>query len=126
MTDTDPFDLDNLRLPPEAVSERRAVVPRKIQKRQQQFVMVPMRWVEILSKAPLATGSTVLVAIYLLHLDWKHYGKPFKLPNGMLKYDGISRYSKWRALTDLERRGLITVERQPSKSPIIQVLVVQP
>jgi hypothetical protein len=47
-------------------------------------------------------------------------------PNGMLKYDGISWKSKWRALTDLERRGLITVVRRRRKSPIVRVLVVQP
>ena len=99
--------------------------PTKIKKRREQFVMVPMWWVEKLS-SPVATGTTFLVAFHLLHLHWKHHGKPFKLPNGMLQYDGISRRSKWRALPDLEHRGLIIVERRRRKSPIIRVLVVQP
>jgi hypothetical protein len=88
--------------------------------------MVPMWWIEKLGGPPLATGATHQVACHLCHLDWRHHNKPFKLPNGMLKYDGISRYSKWRALTDLERRGLIIVERRPKKSPMVRVLAVQP
>ena len=101
-------------------------VPTKIRKRREQFVQVPMWWLEKLGEPPLATGTTHQVACYLCYLDWKHHSKPFKLPNGMLEYDGISRRSKWRALADLERRGLITVERRRRKSPIIRVLVVQP
>ena len=31
---------------------------------------------------------------------------------------GVSRHSKWRALTDLERLGLITIERRP-RVPLI-------
>jgi len=45
-----------------------------------------------------------------------------KFPNGMLGIDGVSRRSKWRALNDLERRGLITVERRPGRSPIVRLL----
>jgi hypothetical protein len=100
-------------------------VPTKIRKRNEQFVKLPMWWLEKLGKPPLATGATHQVACYLCHLDWKHRSKPFNLPNGMLNYDGISRRSKWRALTDLERRGLITIERRRRKSPVIHVLVVQ-
>jgi hypothetical protein len=44
------------------------------------------------------------------------------LPNGALKYDGIGRFAKYRALAELEIRGLITVERRRrGKSPIIHV-----
>jgi hypothetical protein len=38
-----------------------------------------------------------------------------------LRIDGISRYSKWKALGDLERRGLVTVERRPRRSPLVRV-----
>jgi hypothetical protein len=98
-------------------------VPAKIRKRREQFVQVPMWWIEKLGESPLATGATHQVACYLCHLDWKHRGKPFNLPNGMLKYDGISRQSKWRALADLERRKLIIVERRRRKSPIIRMML---
>jgi len=90
----DPFD--GLALTDDQVRERRAVVPRKIAKRRERFIMVPMAWRERLTGA---TGNTILVALDLLYLAWKGgKGGPVKLANGMLKH---------------ERRGLITVERSP-------------
>jgi hypothetical protein len=120
----DRYDLDKLRLDPTKFTT--PYVPAKVRKRREQFVQVPMWWYERLTGNPTATGSIILVAIYLAPLQWKHYGKPFKLPNGMLKYDGISRYTKWRALNELERLGLITVERRRRRSPIIHVQLEQP
>jgi len=124
--DGDPFDLDKLRLDP--ATSAAPYVPTKIKKRRQQFVMVPMLWKEKLSKKPLASGATHQVALHLLYLHWKSQGEPFALANGMLKYDGISRFSKWRALADLEKRGLSPIERRHRKSPIIHVhaVTVQP
>jgi hypothetical protein len=108
--------LDKFALPDLPIKERR-VVPRKIRKRRQQFVMVPMVWRERLEGA---TGQTILLALDLLYLGWKK-GGPIKLTNGMLREDGISRQSKWRGLNELERRGLITVERRPRRSPIVRL-----
>jgi hypothetical protein len=123
VSDDDPYDLKRLRIDPATLST--PPTPAKIRKRNEQFVILPMWWYERL-KNPVATGATCLVAWYLLHLSWKHHGKPFRLPNGMLKYDGISRYSKWRALAELERRGLIANDRRRRKSPVIRVHTTQP
>jgi hypothetical protein len=109
----DPLDLNNLRLPDRW---QWAVIPRKIQKRREHFVIVPWTWVEQLNGAQ---GKTYSVALHLLYLSWKSKGAPVKLPNGMLQIDGISRASKWRALTELEQRGLISIERRRGRSPII-------
>jgi hypothetical protein len=100
--------------------QRWAVVPRKIRRRRQQFVKVPWTWIERLKGAG---GQTYRVALCLLHLHWKNRGEPIKLASGMLLFDGISRYSKWKALGDLERRGLVTVERRPRRSPIIRLVM---
>jgi hypothetical protein len=117
----DPFDdITKLRIDPNAPAFKTSYVPARIRKRREQFVMVPMAWHDAL-KNPLATGLTVLLAIYLCHLDWKNHGKPFKLPNGMLEYDGVCRQTKWRVLRELERRGLISVECRSKKSPIIHM-----
>jgi hypothetical protein len=115
----DVFDnLETLRLPDGVVVKAKAE-PRKVRKRRQKFVMVPWTWIE---KLVGATGHTHQVALHLLYLHCKQNGGgPLKLPNGMLKYDGISRQSKWRALADLERRGLATIERRPGKSPLIRL-----
>ena len=115
----DQFDIKRLRIDPAKIAA--PPIPTKIRKRREKFVKVPMTWYEKLSKPPPRGRCTCLVAWYLLYLNWKNHGKPFKLANGMLNYDGLSRDSKMRALRDLERRGLITVERRSRKSPIIHV-----
>ena len=80
---------------------------------------VPWAWAERLADA---SGKTWLMAVWLLYQHWKSKGGPIKLPNGMLRLDGISRRTKWRALTELEQLGLIAVERRNSRSPIIRLL----
>ena len=114
----DPFDLDKMRLAPELVERLVQVTPRKILKRREHFIQVPFGWLERLEGA---TGKTYALALHLLYRSWRNGGRPFTLANGMLKIDGISRASKWRALPELERRGLILVERRPRRSPIITV-----
>jgi hypothetical protein len=112
-----PDNLSKLALDPKA-----PYVPERIRKRREQFILMPMRWKEALGAKPRARGTACDVALHLLHAHWKSHGKPFKLPNGLLRYDGISRHAKWRALTDLEHRGLIRIARRPRCTPIIQVL----
>ena len=95
------------------------VTPTKIRKRREHFVTVPWAWVERLANA---SGKTWLMAAWLLYRHWKDKGAPIKLANGMLRIDGISRRTKWRALNELESLGLIAVERRDSRSPVIRVL----
>jgi hypothetical protein len=112
----DPFDLENLKLKPGNVVSVSKVTPRKIAKRRQCFVQVPWALVEALRGV---SSQTWYLAMYLAHLRWKNGDVPIKLANGMLEYDHLSRATKWRALAELERRELISVERRPRKSPII-------
>ena len=93
--------------------------PAKLTKRRKHFIMLPFTWLERLSGA---SGQVYRLAILLLYRDWKSNGMPIKLGNGMLQIDGISRRTKWRALVELERRGLIAIERRCGKSPIIRLL----
>jgi hypothetical protein len=102
---------------PDAMLGQQAMVPEKIRKRRKLFVKLPMAWYDGLNGA---TGQVYRVAWYLLYLHWKNRGGPIKLANGMLALDGISRQSKWRALNELERRKLISIERRLKKSPIIR------
>ena len=118
---TDEFDLENLRLSSDiALPARRAVEPRKLEKRRKHFVKLPCAWVEALSGA---SGKTWELAVHLLYQHWKGNGAPIKLANGMLEIDGIDRFAKWRALKELERRGLVTIERRSARSPIVTVNV---
>jgi CRP-like cAMP-binding protein len=115
----DPFDLASLRLPTDETVRERRLAPSKIQKRQRHFVMVPWTWIELLKGT---NGQTYRVAMYLLYLHWKGNGAPIKLASGMLTMNGVPRETKRRALQDLERRGLVTVERRPRKSPLVRLL----
>jgi hypothetical protein len=119
MSQDDSFD--GLALTDDQVRERLANVPRKIQKRRRHFIKVPWAWVERLAKARYT--ATYRVALHLLYQHWKQKGGPVKLPNGMLVLGGVSRWQKWRALGDLERLGLINVERRTRKSPLVTLIV---
>ena len=96
------------------------VVPRP--KEVEPFVKVPLWWIAQATKAT-NTGKA-LVCIELLYAAWKAKRSTFPLPSGRLLRLGISRDTKRRALYDLERAGLITVERPPRKSPIITLVVL--
>jgi hypothetical protein len=114
----DPFDLRNLRMPV-GEAERLAAVPMKIQKRRRHFIMLPMTWWE---KLQGASGQTWRVACYLLYRNWENEGEPIKLANEMLGRSGISHDAKSKALRELERRGLVTIDRRGKRSPIVTVL----
>jgi hypothetical protein len=116
---SDPLDVDNLRFQPG--DEQWAVVPKKIRRRRQQFVLVPWTWIERLAQSHSA--NTYRVALTLLFRHWKANGDPIKLGNGMLAIDGVSRFAKYRALAELEQFGLIVVDRHPKKSPVVSLIL---
>jgi hypothetical protein len=116
---SDDLDLDELKLLPEMVRDRAVGLPKSIKKRRQQFVQVPLAWVDILSRD--SRDKTLVVLSHLLHLDWKQGGGQIKLPNGFLGMIGVGRGAKWRVLNKLESVGIISIERRGRKSPIIVV-----
>jgi hypothetical protein len=113
----DPFD-EISRTPLAPIATVPASTPAKVRKRREHFIMVPIAWDDRLTGC---TGRTYKIANRVLYLHWKNNGKPFQLANGMLKYDGVDRQAKWRALAVLERLGLISVDRRSRKSPTIHV-----
>jgi hypothetical protein len=119
MTDDDPYaDLKRHRLTPEMLAKL-AVVPRKVQRKREQFIMVPGIWAEKLARARYI--ATYRVAHHVLYEHWRNGGKPFTLSNGAVAMEGVSRRGKWRALLELERFGLISVARYARRSPKITV-----
>jgi hypothetical protein len=116
---SDPLNVDNLRFQPG--DAQWAAVPKKIRQRRQQFVQVPWTWLERLAQSKSA--NTYRVAVTLLFLHWKGNGDPIKLANGMLAMDGVSRWSKQRALDELEQFGLISINRRQRKSPIVTLIL---
>jgi hypothetical protein len=112
---TDDFDLEKLRLPP----GNWLVVPAKTKERRKHFVKVPWTWVEKLTAARHI--ATHRVALYVLYRHWKAGGSPFTLSNMAVADVGVNRWRKWDALGELERLGLITIERRQRKTPRITI-----
>jgi hypothetical protein len=122
MEKDDPFDLEKLLLNQEEMKaySGKSAAP-KTRKRRQQFTLVPDVWKKRLSEGT-TNCSTYKLALALLHRDWKNDGRPVRLANKGLEADGLNRKQKYRALADLERLGLVTVERRFRKSPTVKVL----
>ena len=121
MEKDDPFDLEKLMLNQEKMMAYfgKSAAPKA--KRREQFTLVPDVWKERLAEGTANCG-TYKLALALLHRDWKNDGRPVRLANKGLEADGLNRKQKYRALTDLERLGLVTVERRFRKSPTVKVL----
>jgi hypothetical protein len=117
--DTDIFnDLDALR---EASCEPLAPPPSTSKKWQRRFVQFPWVWVERLKTAQRV--STYRLALLLVYEHWRRRGQPtIVLSKVLSQTEGLTRRSKWNAVTELEHLGLIRVERQPGKSPRVALL----
>jgi hypothetical protein len=113
----DPFDLKQLRAP--ANLQKLARAPSRNQ-RQQQFIKFPLIWLERLKTG---RGVTYRLALHLLYQHWKTGGQPVRLSNVAVATAGVTRRSKWNALTELERAGLVRVEKRPRRSPVVTLLV---
>jgi hypothetical protein len=83
------------------------------------FVKFPNHWRKLLRGA---SGTTYGLAIELLFLKFRNRGLPIILSNQVLGKFKVSRPTKWRAVIDLEARGVISIERRHRKSPRITVL----
>jgi hypothetical protein len=101
--------------------ELEAAAPTK-RKKIEPFVKVPLWW--IAAAARHARSPATLVMVELLRASWKAKSLTFSLPNGRLETLGVSRDVKRRVLIDLERGGLIAVERRSNKNPIVTLLLL--
>jgi hypothetical protein len=86
-------------------------------KRRERFVIFPQLWIERLSGARHI--ATYRVALRVLQKHGQSRGQPFSLPNNI---QGVGRWAKSVALSELEQLGLIRVERRGRKSPIVTVV----
>jgi hypothetical protein len=126
MGNSDPLDLGNLRLPDSLGPERRVpgtiadrLAKEKVARKGKEFVKLPVVWIERLIGL---SSKTVTVAHHILLLHFKNHGQPFPLSNDQLSAKGVDREMKSWALVELERVGLVEVERRSKKSPIVRPL----
>ena len=84
--------------------------------------MIPLGW---LSRACRLSGKALATALAIWYLKGlRNSYEGLMLTTAVVERLGISRYSKSRALRDLERAGLIRVERRPQKNPLVTILKV--
>jgi hypothetical protein len=113
----DDFDPDRYILDGPVISS----TPPRLAKRKDQFVMLPLSALDLLTTA--SQDKLLPVYCHLLYESWRTGGQPVKLANGFLARLGISRDAKASALHRLERLSLVTVEWRDNKSPIVTVRV---
>jgi hypothetical protein len=117
----DPFDLEDLRIDPSDA----VLVPSagRAARRKLQFIKMPLVWFDRLGSA--RNTATFKVALRLLQLHFRDRGRPVQLGNLALGLIEVSRKQKHRALMELERLGLVRIERRPRKSPIVTTILDQ-
>jgi hypothetical protein len=102
------------------LQELALTAPIKRKKTFEPFVKVSLRWITEAAKA--TRSPTTAVCIELLRASWKAGSPTVSLPNGGLKSLNVSREVKRRVLMDLERAGLIMVERRHGKTTIVTLM----
>jgi hypothetical protein len=87
-------------------------------KQRKGFLLIPMAWSKALSTMPPECHAA---AYCLLRRRWRYSNENrFKVGNDAFARVGITRYTKLKALRQLEAAGLITIElRGERKSPIV-------
>jgi hypothetical protein len=99
--------------------ELEAAAPAK-RKKTEPFVKVPF-WFAV-SAARATRSPAMIVCVELLRASWKARSATFPVANIRLGELGVGREVKRRVLRDLERAGLVTVERPLRRAPIVTLL----
>jgi hypothetical protein len=91
-------------------------------RRQDEFAMVPLRWAVEVAKAAGTPGA--MVWILLLYLAWKNQSTTFPVSNMFMARYGVGRETKRRTLKRLETAGLIKIECNYKRSPIVTLVLL--
>jgi hypothetical protein len=112
MAGPDDLDVEKLRVDPEFEQQARKS---KRKGWQRLCTVVPRAWELRLLEAKRV--STYRLAIELLYLHWYGKGNPIAVTGKVAEATRLSDRSKSRVLAELERLGLIEIDRSPRKSP---------
>jgi hypothetical protein len=107
--------------PASIVLDRQAAARSSRPARGSKFVKVPISWKDQLTAARCAV--TYHVALELLHRsNYVEHARTIRFANVGLTPIGITPRRKWQALAELERLGLVRIDRRPRKSPMVTLL----
>ena len=125
MDDQDDIGIEKLRVDPALMQQILDQHARKSKRNgwQRNYTLVPREWELRLLEAKRI--STYRLAHEILYLHWYGKGKPVTVSGEVARAVKISARSKWEALTELERLGLIEVDRKPRRSPRVAPLHTQ-
>jgi hypothetical protein len=125
MDDRIDYDLERLRITPELAQQIEQAQARKSKQQEWQrfYTLVPREWELRLLDAKCV--GTYRLAHELLYRHWHGKGKPVTLSGKMAKAVKLPARSKSRALAELERLGLVSVDRKPRRSPRVTPLHTQ-
>jgi hypothetical protein len=116
MAQDDPYDLNKLRVDPATLQNK----PAKAKRWRRYFAMMPVEWMRRLIGAK--HRGTFLLAYLLIYEHWRCGGRPIAVSNAFAAELEVGPRAKSRALRELERLGLIKVERLHRRSPRVTVL----
>ena len=91
---------------------------RKIDKR---FLKAPLQW-DWLCEASRLAGKALNTAIGLRFIAGLTNSTTIKMQGAVLKDLGVSRQGYSKGLSELEKAGLVRVERGPGQTPIVTLL----
>ena len=89
---------------------------------QRHYTLVPREWEARLLKAKRV--STFRLALELLYQHWHNGGKTIVISSKIMRAAQLSLRSRWNALAELQRLGLIDVDRSVGRAPRVIVLHV--
>ena len=83
---------------------------------------IPWNW---LTKAACLPGKALHIANIIWFLAGMKNKRTIKLPSKRLQDWGVSRFSKRRGLGQLEMNGLVSVERNNGRNPVVTILEIK-
>jgi hypothetical protein len=117
----DPFDPNNLKLPGvvRVIPSAPHGPPRH--RPGQKFLKgpIPLAWLEAAGGLP---GKALLVGVHVWFQAGLRHSRSVPLNQSRLARPGMSDKTVRRGLKALERAGLVTVDRQPGRKPIVTLL----
>ena len=117
-------DVDQLTWPGKSVGTRRTPRPQPARQRQiAPFVKgpIPLHWV---AHAARLSGKAMQVGVMLWYRCGLTQSLTTTLPTALLQLFDIDRHAVYRALTQLENAGLITVSRYIGRKPIVTIVEI--
>ena len=116
----DSFNLESLALPNRGGG---CPVSRKPPRHRQgeKFLKGPIPW-EWLTQAAKLPGKAFEVGIALWFLAGVQRKRTVTLSGSALRDLEVSRFAGYRALSALEKTGLVSVQRHPGRNPIVTIL----